>query len=59
MRAAMLKLRRAVKEKLSRDLQPEEMAAQLAPRNLFNNQAVDSAIQNFFQRGEHGILAGL
>jgi DNA-directed RNA polymerase subunit beta len=52
LRAAMLKLRRAVKEKLSRDLQPEEMAAALAPRNLFNNQAVDSAIQNFFQRGE-------
>jgi DNA-directed RNA polymerase subunit beta len=52
LRAAMLKLRRAVKEKLSRDLQQEDLAAQLAPRNLFNNQAVDSAIQNFFQRGE-------
>ena len=52
LRAAMLKLRRAVKEKLSRDLQQEDVAAQLAPRNLFNNQAVDSAIQNFFQRGE-------
>ncbi len=52
LRAAMLKLRRAVKEKLSRDIQPEDMAAQLAPRNLFNNLAVDSAIQNFFQRGE-------
>jgi DNA-directed RNA polymerase subunit beta len=52
LRAAMLKLRRAVKEKLSRDLQQEDVAAALAPRNLFNNQAVDSAIQNFFQRGE-------
>jgi len=52
MRASMLKLRRAVKEKLSRDLQQEDMAAALAPRNLFNSQAVDSAIQNFFQRGE-------
>jgi DNA-directed RNA polymerase subunit beta len=52
LRAAMLKLRRAVKEKLSRDLQQEDIAAALAPRNLFNNQAVDSAIQNFFQRGE-------
>jgi DNA-directed RNA polymerase subunit beta len=52
LRAAMLKLRRAVKEKLSRDLQPEDLAQALAPRNLFNNQAVDSAIQNFFQRGE-------
>ncbi len=52
LRAAMLKLRRAVKEKLSRDLQQEDIAQALAPRNLFNNQAVDSAIQNFFQRGE-------
>jgi DNA-directed RNA polymerase subunit beta len=52
LRAAMLKLRRAVKEKLSRDLQQEDVAAAMAPRNLFNNQAVDSAIQNFFQRGE-------
>jgi DNA-directed RNA polymerase subunit beta len=52
LRAAMLKLRRAVKEKLSRDLQQEDVAQALAPRNLFNNQAVDSAIQNFFQRGE-------
>ncbi len=52
LRAAMLKLRRAVKEKLSRDLQQEDVAQVLAPRNLFNNQAVDSAIQNFFQRGE-------
>jgi DNA-directed RNA polymerase subunit beta len=52
LRAAMLKLRRAVKEKLSRDLQAEDLAAALAPRNLFNNQAVDSAVQNFFQRGE-------
>lgn len=52
LRAAMLKLRRAVKEKLSRDLQAEDLAQALAPRNLFNNQAVDSAIQNFFQRGE-------
>ncbi len=52
LRAAMLKLRRAVKEKLSRDLQQEDVAAALAPRNLFNNQAFDSAIQNFFQRGE-------
>jgi len=52
LRAAMLKLRRAVKEKLSRDLQAEDLAQALAPRNLFNNQAVDSAVQNFFQRGE-------
>ncbi|MFW5882272.1 MAG: DNA-directed RNA polymerase subunit beta [Planctomycetota bacterium] len=51
-RASMLKLRRAVKEKLSRDLAPEEMAQALQPRNLFNSQAVDSAIANFFQRGE-------
>ena len=52
LRASLLKLRRAVKEKLSRDLQQEDIAQALAPRNLFNNQAVDSAIQNFFQRGE-------
>ncbi|MDA3959582.1 MAG: DNA-directed RNA polymerase subunit beta [Planctomycetota bacterium] len=51
-RAAMLKLRRAVKEKLSRDLQQEDVTQALQPRNLFNSQAFDSAIQNFFQRGE-------
>jgi DNA-directed RNA polymerase subunit beta len=53
MRAAMLKLRRAVKERLGRDLQQDQDTTQvLAPRALFNSQAVDSAIQNFFQRGE-------
>jgi DNA-directed RNA polymerase subunit beta len=52
LRASLLKLRRAVKEKLSRDMQQEDMAAALAPRNLFNSQAVDSSIANFFQRGE-------
>ncbi len=53
LRSAMLKLRRAVKERLSRDLQQDQdIAAALAPRSLFNSQAVDSAIQNFFQRGE-------
>ena len=52
LRAAMLKFRRAVKEKLSRDLQQEDVKQALLPRNLFNSQAVDSAIQNFFQRGE-------
>ncbi|MCS6970170.1 MAG: DNA-directed RNA polymerase subunit beta [Planctomycetota bacterium] len=52
LRAAMLKLRRAVKEKLSRDQQSDDLKNQLAPRNLFNNQAIESAIQNFFQRGE-------
>ncbi len=51
-RASMLKLRRAVKEKLSRDLAPEDLLAAMQPRNLFNSQAVDSAIANFFQRGE-------
>ena len=53
LRASMLKLRRAVKDKLSRDLQQEQDITQVfAPRALFNSQAVDSAIQNFFQRGE-------
>ncbi|TVR45566.1 MAG: DNA-directed RNA polymerase subunit beta [Planctomycetota bacterium] len=52
LRASLLKLRRAVKEKLSRDMQQEDMASVLAPRNLFNSQAVDSSIANFFQRGE-------
>ncbi|NRA38273.1 MAG: DNA-directed RNA polymerase subunit beta [Planctomycetes bacterium] len=53
LRSSMLKLRRAVKERLSRDLQQDQdIAAALAPRNLFNSQAVDSSIQNFFQRGE-------
>ena len=53
LRSAMLKLRRAVKERLSRDLQQDQdVTAALAPRSLFNSQAVDSAIQNFFQRGE-------
>ena len=33
-------------------MQQEDMAAALAPRNLFNSQAVDSSIANFFQRGE-------
>jgi DNA-directed RNA polymerase subunit beta len=51
-RASMLKLRRAVKERLSRDLQNEDVTQALQPRNLFNSQAYDSAIQNFFQRGE-------
>ncbi len=53
MRSSMLKLRRAVKERLGRDIQQDQdPTAHLAPRSLFNSQAVDSSIQNFFQRGE-------
>jgi DNA-directed RNA polymerase subunit beta len=52
LRSAMVKLRRAVKERLARDVQNEDITVPLQPRQLFNSQAVESSINNFFQRGE-------